>query len=113
MVRRTTAGSATDWRAVRGEAKRAGDMAALERAMSGQMTHDLAVTAHENLDASACCSSVDESANDLGAQPRLAGSEHEPAQGHGQHAALRLMLEDVDNLQNQRRGGDAVADESA
>ena len=31
------------------EAKRAGDMEALERAMSGQMTHDLAVTAQQNL----------------------------------------------------------------
>jgi MinD-like ATPase involved in chromosome partitioning or flagellar assembly len=39
----------TDWKAARGEAKRAGDLVALERAMSGQMTHDLAVTAHENL----------------------------------------------------------------
>jgi MinD-like ATPase involved in chromosome partitioning or flagellar assembly len=40
---------ATDWKAARGEAKRAGDLVALERAMAGQMTHDLAVTAHENL----------------------------------------------------------------
>jgi len=39
----------TDWRAARGEAKRAGDLVALERAMSGQMTHDLAVSAQENL----------------------------------------------------------------
>lgn len=49
QVVRELAGSTTDWKAARGEAKRAGDMAALERAMSGQMTHDLAVTAHENL----------------------------------------------------------------
>lgn len=49
LVMRELAGSTTDWRAARAEAKRAGDMAALERAMSGQMTHDLAVTAHENL----------------------------------------------------------------
>ena len=48
-VVRELAGTTTDWKAARGEAKRAGDMAALERAMSGQMTHDLAVTAHENL----------------------------------------------------------------
>ena len=46
---RELAGSTTDWKAARGEAKRAGDMEALERAMSGQMTHDLAVTADENL----------------------------------------------------------------
>lgn len=39
----------TDWRATRNEAKRAGDLVALECAMAGQMTHDLAVTAHENL----------------------------------------------------------------
>lgn len=39
----------TDWRAARGEARRAGDMEALERAMVAQMTHDLAVTAQENL----------------------------------------------------------------
>ncbi|NDZ17151.1 hypothetical protein C7T35_27865 [Variovorax sp. WS11] len=43
------AGDATDWKTARSEAKRAGDLVALERAMSGQMTHDLAVTAHENL----------------------------------------------------------------
>lgn len=49
QVVRELAGSTTDWKAARGEAKRAGDMVALERAMSGQMTHDLAVTAHENL----------------------------------------------------------------
>ena len=40
----------TDWRAARAEAKRAGDLVALERAMSGQMTHDLAVTAQQNLE---------------------------------------------------------------
>ena len=39
----------TDWKAARGQAKQAGDLVALERAISGQMTHDLAVTAHENL----------------------------------------------------------------
>ena len=39
----------TDWKAARGDAKRAGDPVALERAMAGQMTHDLAATAHENL----------------------------------------------------------------
>ena len=39
----------TDWRAARGEARRAGDEQALERAMAGQMTHDLAVTAQDNL----------------------------------------------------------------
>jgi hypothetical protein len=49
QVVRELASSTTDWKAARGEAKRAGDMAALERAMTGQMTHDLAVTAHENL----------------------------------------------------------------
>ena len=49
QVMREIAGNTTDWRAARGEAKRAGDMVALERAMSGQMTHDLAMTAHENL----------------------------------------------------------------
>jgi MinD-like ATPase involved in chromosome partitioning or flagellar assembly len=40
---------ATDWKTARTEARRAGDLVALERAMAGQMTHDLAVTAHENL----------------------------------------------------------------
>ncbi|MBT2304019.1 hypothetical protein J7E70_26630 [Variovorax paradoxus] len=40
---------ATDWKAARVEAKRAGDLVALERAMAGQMAHDLAVTAQENL----------------------------------------------------------------
>lgn len=49
QVVRELASSTIDWKAARGEAKRAGDMVALERAMSGQMTHDLAVTAHENL----------------------------------------------------------------
>lgn len=39
----------TDWPAARGEARRAGDVAALERAMAAQMTHDLAVTAQDNL----------------------------------------------------------------
>jgi hypothetical protein len=38
-----------DWKAARLQAKQAGDMAALERAMAGQMTHDLAVTAQQNL----------------------------------------------------------------
>ncbi|KPU89219.1 hypothetical protein APR50_33965 [Variovorax paradoxus] len=46
---RELAEGATDWKAARLEAKRAGDMEALERAMSGQMTHDLAVTAQQNL----------------------------------------------------------------
>lgn len=46
---RELADDATDWRAARGEARRAGDMEALERAMTGQMTHDLAVTAQDNL----------------------------------------------------------------
>ncbi|MDM0108466.1 StbB family protein [Variovorax sp. J22R24] len=49
QVVRELAANTADWKAARGEAKRAGDMAALERAMTGQMTHDLAVTAHENL----------------------------------------------------------------
>ena len=49
QVMRELAATTTDWKAARAEAKRAGDMVALERAMSGQMTHDLAVTAHENL----------------------------------------------------------------
>lgn len=39
----------TDWRTVRAEAKRAGDWPALEQAMTGQMTHDLAVSAQHNL----------------------------------------------------------------
>lgn len=39
----------TDWKAARVEARRAGDADALERAIAGQMTHDLAVTAHNNL----------------------------------------------------------------
>lgn len=46
---RELASSATDWKAARQDAKRTGDMDALERAMAGQMTHDLAVTAQENL----------------------------------------------------------------
>ena len=49
QLMRELAGNTTDWKAARGDAKRAGDMVALERAMSGQMTHDLATTAHENL----------------------------------------------------------------
>lgn len=40
---------ATDWKALRTEAKKAGDVAALEEAIEGQMAHDLAQTAHENL----------------------------------------------------------------
>lgn len=43
------ASDATDWRAARSEAKRAGDLVALERAMSSQMMHDLAETAQQNL----------------------------------------------------------------
>ena len=39
----------TDWRAKRTEAKKAGNLEALEEAMDGQMHHDLAVTAQENL----------------------------------------------------------------
>lgn len=46
---RELAGSTTDWKAARSNAKREGDTVALERAISGQMTHDLAMTAHENL----------------------------------------------------------------
>lgn len=46
---RELANDNTDWKAARSEAKRAGDVEALERAMAGQMTHDLAVTAQENL----------------------------------------------------------------
>ncbi|MEZ2299404.1 StbB family protein [Variovorax sp. RCC_210] len=46
---RDLAGDATDWKAARGDARRAGDMEALERAMAAQMTHDLAVTAQDNL----------------------------------------------------------------
>jgi MinD-like ATPase involved in chromosome partitioning or flagellar assembly len=69
QVVRELAGSATDWRAVRGEAKRAGDMAALERAMSGQMTHDLAVTAHENLMRVHALLFGGQSANDAGPAP--------------------------------------------
>jgi len=47
-VRELAAGR-TDWKAARLEAKRAGDMQALECAMAGQMAHDLAVTAQDNL----------------------------------------------------------------
>lgn len=39
----------TDWKSKRAEAKKAADMAALEKAMEGQMAHDLAVTAQESL----------------------------------------------------------------
>jgi hypothetical protein len=66
QVVRELAGSTTDWKAARGEAKRAGDMQALERAMSGQMTHDLAVTAHENLMRVRALLFDDQSANDSG-----------------------------------------------
>ena len=44
-------------------------MAALERAMSGQMTHDLAVTAHENLMRVHALLFGDQSANDAGPAP--------------------------------------------
>lgn len=40
---------ATDWRAVRAKAKADKNMEALEAAMTGQMHHDLALTAQENL----------------------------------------------------------------
>lgn len=66
QVVRELAGSTTDWKAARGEAKRTGDMVALERAMSGQMTHDLAVTAHENLARVHAMLFGDRSANDVG-----------------------------------------------
>lgn len=46
---RELAEGATDWKSARLEAKRSGDFDALERAMAGQMTHDLAVTAQKNL----------------------------------------------------------------
>ncbi|WP_371436634.1 StbB family protein [Polaromonas sp.] len=49
QLMRDLAVNTTDWKAARADAKRAGDMVALERAMSSQITHDLAVTAHENL----------------------------------------------------------------
>ena len=49
QVVRELAGSTTDWKAARSEAKRAGDIDALEHAMSAQMTQDLARTAHDNL----------------------------------------------------------------
>lgn len=48
---RELAANDNDWKAARQEAKRAGDMEALEDAMTGQMTHDLAVTAQRNLSA--------------------------------------------------------------
>ena len=48
---RALALDARDWRAVRQDAKRSGDADALEEAMAGQMTHDLAATAQRNLDA--------------------------------------------------------------
>lgn len=40
---------ATDWRKIRTEAKKAGDVAAVEAAIEGQMDHDLALTAQDNL----------------------------------------------------------------
>ena len=46
---RELAADATDWKAARREAKLSGDLVALEDAMAGQMLHDLAVTAQENL----------------------------------------------------------------
>ena len=46
---RELASNDQDWKQARNDAKKAGDMDALERAMSGQMTHDLAVTAQMNL----------------------------------------------------------------
>lgn len=46
---RDLASETTDWKALRRAAKDAGDELALERAMAGQITHDLAVTAQENL----------------------------------------------------------------
>jgi cellulose biosynthesis protein BcsQ len=48
---RALAADSKDWRAARQEAKRTGDTDALEDAMTGQMTHDLATTAQRNLDA--------------------------------------------------------------
>jgi MinD-like ATPase involved in chromosome partitioning or flagellar assembly len=48
---RELASNDRDWKAARQEAKRAGDTDALESAMTGQMTHDLAVTAQQNLNA--------------------------------------------------------------
>jgi MinD-like ATPase involved in chromosome partitioning or flagellar assembly len=47
---RELAGDDKDWKAARQEAKRNGDIDALEDVMTGQMTHDLAVTAQQNLD---------------------------------------------------------------
>jgi MinD-like ATPase involved in chromosome partitioning or flagellar assembly len=46
---RELANDPTDWKAKRAEAKAAGDLNALESAMEGQMTHDLATTAQANL----------------------------------------------------------------
>jgi MinD-like ATPase involved in chromosome partitioning or flagellar assembly len=46
---REIAADTTDWKGARADARRAGDMEALERAMAAQMTHDLAVTAQDNL----------------------------------------------------------------
>lgn len=46
---RELAEDATDWKSARLAARQAGDMAALERAMEGQMAHDLALTAQTNL----------------------------------------------------------------
>ncbi len=46
---RELAADATDWRAARQAAKQAGDIEAMERAMAGQMNHDLAQTAQQNL----------------------------------------------------------------
>ncbi|RZL91435.1 MAG: hypothetical protein EOP82_12815 [Variovorax sp.] len=65
QVVRELASSTTDWKGMRAEAKRAGDMEALERAMSGQMTYDLAVTADGNLSAVHALLFAGESANDV------------------------------------------------
>lgn len=69
QVMRALAGSTTDWRAARGEAKRAGDRVALECAISGQITHDLAVTAHENLERVHAMLFGDRRANDVDPAP--------------------------------------------
>ncbi|MFM9428021.1 MinD-like ATPase involved in chromosome partitioning or flagellar assembly [Variovorax sp. GrIS 2.14] len=69
---RELAGSTTDWKAARGEAKRAGDMDALERAMSAQMTQDLARTAHDNLTRVHALIFADHSAT----EPAPAGRKH-------------------------------------
>ena len=69
QVMRELAGSTTDWRAARGEAKRAGDRVALEGAISGQITHDLAVTAHENLERVHAMLFGDRRANDVDPAP--------------------------------------------